>query len=183
MRSKRNGRVWISSVWVILLLVAGCVSSSTAPENFLAPVDEAGRHPFGGWIEVVTDENDAPVTGELLAVHEDSIFVLGPELIAIAHADVSEASMYAYNARFSRLAGWSAAGTLGTLSHGLFLVFTGPIWIITGTTAAGIQSRQPRLRRSADDSWNAFRLYSRFPAGLPPDMPRGALTTAGGETH
>lgn len=172
MPSSRAGYLWVIPAWILALLSTGCVSSSSAPDDFLAPVEETGRHPFGGWIEITRSGSDSLVVGELLAVHEDSVFVLGPgaepDLTAVARADISDAEMFAYDARFGRLAGWTAAGTLGTISHGLFLIFTGPIWIITGTSAASIQSRQPRLRRSDDDSWNAFRLYSRYPAGLPP---------------
>jgi hypothetical protein len=153
--------------------------SSGAPDGILADPDDIGRNAFGGWIELWTPPNDASdeaaVRGELIAVHADSVFVLGSELVAVARNDIAEAEMFAWDSHADRLGLWTTAGILGTITHGWFLVLTAPVWLISGSTAAGIQSRQPRFRLSSGDSWDDFRAYARFPAGLPASVTRAAF--------
>lgn len=162
---------------LLALAVAAC-AGHTAPSGWLADPDAAQQEAFGGWMSVscATSAPDcADSDGELIAVHPDSVYVLTfSSLRAIPRASIESATLMGYDSHKGDLALWGFLGTVGTLSHGLLLIFTAPIWIIAGTSATSAQSRLPRLAYP-NRGLEEFRFHARFPQGLPPGFDAATL--------
>ncbi|MFB6372306.1 MAG: hypothetical protein ABEN55_04185 [Bradymonadaceae bacterium] len=69
------------------------------------------------------------------------------------------------NTRGAEIGGWTVGGMLSTLSHGLTLGLSAPIWLITGISASAVESSSGRDNRTLPDGKRA-----RFPQGLPPSF-------------
>ncbi len=180
-------------------LLVGCAARH-APRGWLPYAQEAQREAFGGWIhlefgappEFGAARDPRDVVGELIAISDDSVFVLsGRTLTARALDSVPRATLEAYDSRSGDVAQMTLGGTLATFTHGFGLVLTAPLWIIMGTASSASLSRQGRLTvdGTADSaskrrggrpgwgraSWKDLRLYARFPQGLPPGLDRAQL--------
>jgi hypothetical protein len=156
--------------------VAGC-ATNPAPKGWLPPAAKAQAQAYGGWISLTCKKAEAVtlVEGELIAVSDDRVYVLADSgLVDVPHESVVKATLAAYATGDGELAGWSALGTVSTLSHGVYLVITAPIWIVAGIMAAGGESRAG-LRRYPEKPLASFRLYARFPQGLPTGLEASAL--------
>src|SRR5262245_46028296 len=128
------------------LLVAslpGCMLNM-APPKWLPTADEAAV--YGGWIRLEI-EGRAPrtvVEGELLAVNEDSVWVLAHEgTRAFSARSVRKGTLTAYDPKAGTLGNWTLVGTLSTASHGVVLLISAPVWILTGTIATAAQAHKP----------------------------------------
>lgn len=161
---------------MLALFTVGC-ASTTAPSKWLSPPQETQRLAYGGWISInyQNDRTPSEVHGELIAVHPDSVLVLTVNhLFAIPLNKITKAKLTAFDANTGPLALWSVVGTLSTLSHGVGLIISAPVWIITGTAATSAQSYIPQLS-FPKKSWTEFRPFARFPNGLPPGLERQTL--------
>lgn len=165
---------------------AGCASSS-APYHWLPEAELAQQEAFGGWIEVRTRDGVAPerVDGELIVVTADSLHILTTTgLASIARGDIKRAVLSGYNADSGALAGWTALGTVSTLSHGFGLIFSAPVWVITGIGSSASVSRAaqvvyPKYRGATgpqlQQRWDTLRPFARFPGGWPSGLDRASL--------
>lgn len=160
----RPAPAWLAGA----LLAAGC-ATNTAPPGFLPSPDEAQTEAYGGWIELRSaagGRNDR-VDGELMAVTEDSVWVLGDSgAVVLPTAAVREGKLTAYRSGTGAVAGWTFLGVLSTVSNGVFLLGTAPLWIITGTVAGTRQSHIPE-RDVAPRAWSQLAPFARFPHGMP----------------
>lgn len=166
-----SGRRWVASALACSAL--GCVQSP-APDGWLSPARQAQADPYGAWI-VISRVGGGPVeSGEFLAVDRDSVFVLSStgEVRTVLRDSVLRAQIWFYDAEWGRLAAWTTVGSLSTISNGFVLILTLPAWIIGGSLATGSQSRAPLRQVDRADAWDAVRMYARFPAGLPANLPR-----------
>lgn len=164
-------RAWAGA---LLLVFGTACARNPAPKGWLGPADRAARDPYGAWIEIQPLAGGSKLEGEFLAVDRDSVYVLdlGGTVRSLPLAAVADATVAAYDARWGRLAAWTALGALSTVSHGVFAILTFPAWILSGTIMTAIQSRSSihHVRRGED--WTSVRKFARFPSGLPPDLPR-----------
>lgn len=171
------------------MLLAACVSNP-APRGWLPPAEIAAREAYGGWIVVDTARDarrggyaagessaSAGVAGELIAVDPDTVFVMSQTvLVALPKGVVRDATLFAYDAQWGSLAGWAVLGTLSTISNGVVLVLTAPLWIIVSTSAVASRSRAPMVELAEQgDRWEKLRLYARFPQGMPPGLDRRSV--------
>lgn len=155
---------------------SGC-ASHTAPDGFLPIPEEAPRHAFGGWIdlEVGTGAARERVAGELIAVSEDTVWVLGDDgLRAVGTAAVVDGRLVGYDSQYARVVGATTLGSLSTIANGFALIFTFPMWLIVGSAAARGQSRAP-IVDAPPPRWSALAPWARFPQGLPPGLDPGTL--------
>jgi hypothetical protein len=99
--------------------------------------------------------------------------VLVPDgyLLAVSNHDVIRAQAEAYDAGLGTVAAWSTLGTISTLSHGYYLIFTLPLWIVSGSASGAVLSREP-IVSYPDESLASFAVLARFPQGLPPGLDR-----------
>lgn len=154
---------------LFLLPIAGC-ATNTAPAHFLPAPVQSQRESYGGWIELEVAESAKRhhrVTGELLAVSATDVWVLGDSgAVVLPTAMVKTGQLTGYRAGEGAIGGYSALGTLSTISNGAFLIFTAPMWIIGGSLAAGTESRYP-VRKVPPLGWPELREWARFPQGMP----------------
>ncbi len=172
---------------IVLAVVAtiGCTSTG-APRKWLPDAGEAQQQAYGGWITVrmFANPNGSHVQGELIAIQEDSVFVLaGDTLVIVPKSGVHSARVAAYDSYAGRLMTWTLLGALSTASHGVAAIVSFPVWIAVGSLSAASQSSRPihNLPANAFDeirpaeTWDALKPFARFPAGLPAGVDRSVL--------
>ncbi len=155
---------------------AGCAHNS-APEGWLPKPAEAQAGAYGGWMELSYKQTtEQRADGELIAVSADSVWLLGEDqALVIPTTAVKRGKLTAYAAQKGPLALWTLLGTLSTISNGVGLIFTAPMWIIGGSLAVGSESRAPE-RKSPRLTWGELAPYARFPQGMPEGMDLSTLT-------
>lgn len=160
-----------------LLLIAALCGCVTNPDPREPTVQKMEREGLGGYI-VITTREGAVVQGELISVETSVIRVLrltgGRDALTwVAVTDVRSAELYHYEAE-GGLGAWGLLGTLSTISHGFFLVLSAPAWIVSGSIAAGMESRHV-INEYPEDDWPVFAMWARFPQGMPPGLDAEAL--------
>jgi hypothetical protein len=174
-RSRGLGRRLIGALFLPPLLAC---ASNTAPAHFLPAPVQSQRESFGGWIELeVTDSGTRQhrVEGELLAVSATDVWVLGDSgAVVVPTGMVKAGQLTGYRSSAGAISGYSALGTLSTISNGVFLIFTAPMWIIGGSLAAGAESGQP-VRKVPPLEWPQLDAWARFPQGMPEGLDPGIL--------
>jgi hypothetical protein len=159
------------SKWALLLTLVpmGCATGGAVPVG--------GRH-----IEV-TPSHDADghkVEGELLAVDEETIWVLGKErIVAVPLATVRQVEVRRHSATPGRVARWSALGAAltggalalacnsvdGNSDCGKIFLSVGFTWALGGAIAAVTLGPS---KMGIDEPWaQSLRPYARFPQGPP----------------
>ena len=155
----------------LCILMANCASTNT-PHHWLNEPRETALDVYGGWIDVRS--RGSQIAGELIAISEDTVFVANTMLHAVASEDIVSARLVIYDAAGM---GWIVfGGTLSTISNGLFLIFTAPMWLIGGPIAAISRSYEP-IVDYPQKSLEHFKPFARFPQGLPSGVDRDAIRT------
>ena len=151
---------------VLCSLLTNCATTNVPP-HWLSDPDQVASDVRGGWINIKSQRG--AISGELIAVTKDTVFAADSVFHAIALKDVLSARLVTYDAQ--DLGVYVFLGTVSTLSHGLFLVLTAPMWIIGGSFAAASRSYDPIIDYP-DKSPQDFKPFARYPEGLPPDLDR-----------
>ena len=167
----RATRPWAVGVGLGLALVA--CAGNTAPAGFLVPPRLAQTEAYGGWVELLVT-GGARVDGELIAVTADSVWVLGTASVVVAVANVRQGKLTTVQSEVGNVAGATGLGVVSTISNGILLVFTMPLWIIVGTAAGSSQSYAPE-RRVPPLHWAELNGFARFPQGLPDGVSLASL--------
>lgn len=145
--------------------------SVKAPKGSVPQRKELYNDAFGGWIQLsLTAEKDmAKYQGELICIARDSIYLLTPsgDLVQVAEKDVSSSRLIFYNTETEKYAGWTTIGALTTVSHGYYLIFSFPTWLIVGTTNTSAELRRENYLDCPPYTSKQLRKYARFPQGLP----------------
>ncbi len=164
----------------VLLAVtsAGC-ASNPAPDGWLPAASEVSTEPYGAWIvlQIVSADSGRTVSGELIAAHSDSVFILSSgNLEAHSAGEIVDARVAWYESGSSSLVLWTVAGSLASMSHGAYGIISLPLWIIFGTIATSSQAGSPLVDyQPAMSLPRTLSPYSRFPQGLPPNLNRSQL--------
>ena len=159
------------------LVAAGCGEPGQLGRSVVSPSDVTvhvpiAEVPVNGAEVTILRNDDSKTTGELLEATEDRVTILrGSSLVTIDTNDIRKAivTRYENGALIGILAVWSAVGGIATISHGVFLIFTNPIWggISTGAILP-VAADEGRFAYADKKSDLAFlHEYARFPQGLP----------------
>ena len=101
-------------------------------------------------------------------------------MVRIPLAAVAEVMLERFDPVQRGSAVWMGIGALSTISHGLLLIVTFPVWLVGGTVALVAGSHQgvttlsdrpergASLKEVATRQAELLRSYSRWPQGLPP---------------
>ena len=171
---------WLGTA-VAALIVGACVTGSRAVSVF-------GRHVA---VSPARDARATPLTGELIAVSAESLWVLGDTgLGALPLGAVDRVSVRRHNFTAGRALAWALVGaavTGGALSAACSSVegaecgrvFPGVAlsWVFWGGLAAASADASSKLRIDAA-RWDSLRAYARFPQGIPAGVDRRALRAA-----
>lgn len=157
--------------WAELAVMAACAACAgpAAPKDWLPAPRDAQTSAYGGWIEVSyrDGEERRRAVGELIAAGEDSLWILADSQAVVIPTPAAETGrLWVYAPQSGNLEAWTVGGVLSTISNGLVLVFTAPMWIVGGTIASGSEKRAAQ-RRGPPLSWAELAGYARFPQGLP----------------
>lgn len=184
MRNRRSNRIALAA-FAAALGLAGCVGTS-APRRWLPEVEDAPLTAFGAWTEVnveKSEEQKYQVRGELIAVHDDSIFVWGPQgFTAFGRGEVTRVKLTTYRPDHGGMTAWAFLGSLSAASHGVGMLISFPIWVIVGSTATASVSGEPdetcnerAIERADSECWQKLSKFARFPQGLPAGLDRARL--------
>ena len=172
MRVRANNLIIVAA---LCLLPCGCATTS-APKDWLSTPQQMQWNVHGGWLELYTMTPETRIAGELLAVSPDSVAVLtGDGFVMIALQNVSRAKLTAYHFDHAPHWYWTLGGFASCATHGYWAVFTGPLWLLTGSVVSVASSYAPQEYMSASRGWEDASLWARFPAGLPETLNRSGL--------
>lgn len=160
----------------IPLVFGSCAAPAYLPDSTMIDVN-----PYGGYIEVVhvkytekngkvIKESDASTNGELIAVDRDTMTILSQKDNHIIQLPVKDVTEYTLRYAKPKAYGWSIPlYLLLTASHGLGLVLTAPVNLIT---TIAVTSSGANAFKYSDDNLKIKDLskFARFPQGLPPSI-------------
>lgn len=178
----------IKHLILLIILVSGCTTTEI-PRQYLPPPGKVGTSIYGSWTEVIlkqpnslSDNNE--IKGELISYQNDTLFLLlmSGDLTKIKSNDIEEAKLYIYRNQ----AGTYAIVTvllfipsiIGVIAigHPAFLIFGAP-GLITGLIFTGIESSSKNnlLQYPIENSLDDFKIFSRFPQGIPASVDQNNL--------
>jgi hypothetical protein len=170
-----------------LVLACSCALNPTPSDRRLSQ-EEAISSGKGAFALVRTLEGGSE-TGELIAASDDHLLLLTDlgHLIRIDGRQVRELTLGVHDNAENAFLLWGVLGSLSTISHGYFLIFSFPIWLVSSIGATAQESRRGLFSCPADTPETARTpmsmsaclaaagAYSRFPQGLPPGVGRDQL--------
>ncbi len=139
---------------------------------------EVADVPVKGFPVVVERVAGDDVEGELIASDESFVNVLTAHdgVVATPWKEIRQVRVQLQPSMDGARAGlalWSTLGTLSTLSHGFFLVFTAPVWVGAGIPSTILTGRPIEGSTRSDGATYLYQ-FARFPQGPPPGWGRGA---------
>lgn len=156
------------------LVLAGCASTKTLDRS----TDRGSESKYDAEVEEVPIRGSrvmvymyatfkASITGELLAIDDDQIWVLsGRKIKGIPRSSVKRVSLRLYkSSEAGAVAAWATIGMLSTFSHGWFSVLTGTVWIIGGMIMT-IQADTINRIQVLPNGFDMLYQYARFPQGI-----------------
>ena len=159
------------------VLLTSCLSSraqldrrhSFGGEAERVPISEVPVRGYEVSIEVHDGTRGYSVSGELLAVDRSDLWVLEStnEVRAVPRLQIVEVTVEVYSQSTGGLLAWSLVGTASTISHGIFLVFSAPVWLVTGLSATANAEATDDLTVQSARELDQLTQFSRFPQGLP----------------
>jgi hypothetical protein len=161
-----------------LLALSLCCATNPTPNDRLLTKEEAIASGQGAYALVQYDDRGT-LTGELIASKEGYLLVLSDEghLVNVAWSRVFELTLGVHDNSLGALATWGTLGAVSTISHGFFLVFSLPVWIVTTVAASSSESHSglficsPSSNAPTDAAMTRCLAdagtWSRFPQGLP----------------
>lgn len=169
----RNKLILISISLGLIFSMLSCMTP-IAPKGWLPTAKESTNDAFGAWIVVKNKHKDGTTmnAGEFIAYHEEKLYVLtrgGPAVIPVA--DVITATVAVHSNQQDKVFIWTIGGTLSTLSHGFYLIFSAPVWLLSGILA-GVQESKGGMIIIEEKTfaWDTIKKYARFPQGLPDNI-------------
>ena len=184
------------------LFFAGC-ASTTAPSGWLPYPEETMYDSRGGWIDlrlndgkgignsmisrINNDNGNIMVSGELIAIHEDTLFILKHEdhskssLIPILTQDIVAAKLGKFDYRGDVLKKQALSGIASTVTHGWCSLVTAPLWVVASIVAINDFSNLSIIKypsKRYQTSLTDLREYARFPRGIPPSLNRQKIDIA-----
>jgi len=173
--SRADSRMKRAALVAAVAALAGCASHA-APPQWLSDARTTASSGWGGWIRMTVrvDSVDGIVGGELIAAHDDTVFVLAPgdSLRAIPHVTIRKAELVEYDPKQGTISAYAFLGVLSTVSHGFVLVLSAPAWMITGAVLTHVVVNEATTKSTVT---KALRPYARFPQGIPAELDRSKL--------
>jgi hypothetical protein len=162
-----NNRITTLTVLTWFLLQA-CAVPNIVPEY-----DSIGASPFGAYIRVQTI-GDEIVMGELLYTDTVSISVLmkrrGIDSVGVQQIQYDSISNFSLVYGKAPSYAWTIpVFTLFTFTHGILLLFTAPINLIS-TIAVTVSAEGAYAYSKHDISLAELAKFARYPQGLPPGI-------------
>ncbi|MFV1884896.1 MAG: hypothetical protein ACMZ7B_10445 [Balneola sp.] len=151
---------------IVLFVGIGC-ATTTAPSGVLRSPDFEAQNIFGGWVELKTGVEK--IDGELLAIEQDSIFLITMDntFVSLAKDQIVSAKLTGYDMQNALASLAVFAGSVSTVSHGFYLVLTFPMWIIGGPISATSHVKSAQINYKNESDWYNMSEFARYPQGMP----------------
>lgn len=171
--------------WILInsyiLLIIGCASTNV-PGGWLPEIDKISTDGRGGWIDI-TYGNRQHLSGELISVQNDTLFLLnGEKLSFLRTTQIIRAKMAIVDVDngLKLIRNFTLLGVASTISHGLFGFLTAPLWVVAGTWASAQYSNSSvyKFPSKLYSKIEYFSKYSRFPIGIPKNLDRSSIKSA-----
>ena len=160
---------------LVIAFVAAATACASNPDPRARSIEFVQRDGHGGWI-IVEIRGGAELSGELISVEPAGLQVLtlAPRLglAFVPKANIMSATLWPWETEHGSVLVWGGLGGLSTISHGAWLLLSFPIWVLTSTITASIESRASQLEYPGD-GWDKFSIWARFPQGLPAGLAEG----------
>jgi hypothetical protein len=128
-----------------------------------------------GSYAVLVATGQPSIAGELIAIGPADVWILsGDRLVQTPLERVTSLELFPYEVQTGPVVAWGILGTLSTISHGVFLIFSAPVWLLTSSITGAMYSRTPHVEYTAGN-WQELVPWARFPQGLPPGVTAGQL--------
>jgi len=124
---------------------------------------------------------ESTVTGELLAVDPYNLWVLldqesdwlgNQRTLRLDLEAIAKVAVELQPSQSTTAGTLTTVGAISTLSHGFWLVFTAPLWIVTGVPASTYETRVAEGVVAPDGLDTLFQ-YARWPQGPPEPLVTG----------
>ncbi|MCU7549647.1 hypothetical protein OCK74_11010 [Chitinophagaceae bacterium LB-8] len=159
--------VIIILIIIILTLICSC-RTVNAPRGSVPSRTGIENDAYGGWISAVLEDGQQPISGEFIAVSNDSLYIMCSEQVqCIVSSSVKTARIILYNTQTSSYALWTTLACIGTFANGAFAAFTFPAALATGIAATNAEANRINFYDHPRYSWQKLKKYARFPQGLP----------------
>jgi len=165
-RASPRARAALAGIAVGVVVLGGACAGWEIPNSDRPRQEEAVVSGKGARTQLLLADGSRH-TGELISASDGFVWILYDDgrLASFPLASVRKAWLGVFRTYEGALGGWTAVGSLTTVSHGFFLVFTLPLWLLTGTTSAYVESVRGFLA-CPPEPWEVARRYARFPQGL-----------------
>jgi hypothetical protein len=155
----------------LFVLQSACIARSPAPVAWQRSMDDVKTVTYGAWTRV--EGRSFVSDGELLAAERRYLALSrGDEVTIVPSGCIEKVKIAAFEGAPGPTILWGVAGSLSTASHGVYLLFTLPIWLITTAGASYAHSAAGYVRADYQKPLTAeldmIRKWARFPQGLPP---------------
>jgi len=158
---------------IFLFLFISCAPLYYHP--LVPELEEVPSNPYGSFIEIKL-RNGYTISGELIAVSNDSVFVYSPvriEVLDIREIKSAKIIIYRRYPNYAPIIIWGLLGTLSTITHGWWLIISAPAWIFVTVTAIANESSEQN--KVVYPNITELAKFSRYPQGLPPDLKKKIL--------
>lgn len=159
---------------VLLLVASGCKTLPVARSvGYGAPDPKATLEdvPVRG-ATVRVEAEFVTYRGELLSVEEKLLWVLVPDSgeVSVPRHELKQVVVEVRPSTVGRDASWTLLGAISTVSHGLFALFSAPLWLLTGTTSTLMNASSTSITLKPEGLATLWQ-YARFPQGRPQAQP------------
>jgi hypothetical protein len=154
--------------WAPLVLLSACSASLPAPPaQWQRSMQEAQVSTLGSWTMV--QGHDLLAGGELLAVTERTLVLAQGNVVAfVPRACVEIFKVFAFKTNPLATLVWGVLGTGSSVTHGGFVIFSLPVWLMTSAAAISSHSQAGVIEGTMNEAWTKeLRKWARFPQGLP----------------
>jgi len=155
----------INKLFTLLALTALIVSCGTP--RYVPTPKNVGNELYGSFIVLKILDRESSIQGELIAVNEDDLVILNARgmITTLPKSSVGEFEVKYANSQGKY--GWHILiYTLLSLGHGLKLVISVPVNLIT-TTSISLSAAKDYKYNNETIGYEKLRMFARFPQGIP----------------
>jgi hypothetical protein len=159
---------------VLFSVIGGC-TKKFGPPGWRSLPEQSEKEAFGSWIEVNYQLNFAigDACGELIAIEPEKLFILTDTgLVTISRSNINRLQVSYYSPHTGGIVAWTVIGAFSTLSHGIVLIVSAPLWLIVGgaTSAAHSAAAVESIQYFREENWLELSKHARFPQGFPENL-------------
>lgn len=160
---------------VLIAMVTGCKTIS-APKGSVPKRKQLPLDAYGAWFSGRQSAQKMLVQGELIAIENDSIFILSAdELKGIPAKEIDSAGVIVFNTEENTYAIWTGLLTAASLTTGYFAGLTLPLSLGVGIVTTRDEANRINSFDFPQNSWPTISKFARFPQGMPPGIDRKSI--------